>query len=80
MRASEDQVKLRSLLESAVQVSVAAGSDRAFADFAELLSRLTDAWPAAAPFCKLVVLRLCEELEATKTRPFWGVLNRLRAQ
>ncbi|MEJ7843448.1 MAG: hypothetical protein WKF95_16920 [Rubrobacter sp.] len=79
VRASEDQVELRSLLESAVHVSAAAGGERTFADFAELLSRLTDAWPAAAPFCKLVVLRLCEELEAPKIGPFWGVLNRLRA-
>lgn len=79
-RAGEEQVELRSLLESAVHVSAAAGNGQAFVDFAELLSRFTDAWPAAAPFCKLVVLRLCEELEASKTRPFWSVLNRLRAQ
>lgn len=80
VRASEDQIELRSLLDSAVHVSAAAGGDQAFADFAELLSRLTDAWPPAAPFCKLVVLRLCEELESPKTKPFWGLLNRLRAQ
>lgn len=80
VRASKDQIELRSLLDSAVHVSAAAGGDQAFADFAELLSRLTDAWPPAAPFCKLVVLRLCEELEAPKTKPFWGLLNRLRAQ
>lgn len=79
-RATENQVEIRALLESAVHISAAAGDNRAFADFAELLSRLTDAWPATAPFCKLVVLRLCEELEASKTRPFWGLLNRLRAR
>jgi hypothetical protein len=80
VRALEQQKELRSLIESAVHLSAAVEGDGAFADFADLLSRLTDAWPAAAPFCKLVILRLCEELEATKSRPFWGVLNRLRTQ
>jgi hypothetical protein len=54
--------------------------DAAFADFADLLSRLTEAWSAAATYNKLVAMRMCEELEATKIRPFWRVLNRLRAR
>ena len=29
---------------------------------------------------KLVALRMCEELDATTIKPFWRVLNRLRAQ
>jgi tetratricopeptide (TPR) repeat protein len=80
VRAPEQQAELRSLIESAVHLSAAVEGDGAFADFADLLSRLTDAWPAAAAYNKLVALRMCEELEAAKIRPFWRVLSRLRAQ
>jgi hypothetical protein len=80
VRAPEQQAELRALIESAVHVSSAVKDERAFADFADLMSRLTDAWPATATFNKLVALRLCEELEAAKIRRFWPVLNRLRAQ
>lgn len=80
VRTPEQQTELRSLLDSSVHVSAAVEGDGAFADFADLLSALSDAWPAAAAFNKLVALRMCEELEAAKIRPFWGVLNRLRAQ
>jgi hypothetical protein len=79
VRTPEQQKELRPLIESAVYLSAAVEGDGAFADFADLLSRLTDAWPAAA-YNKLVVLRMCKELESAKIRPFWGVLNRLRAQ
>jgi hypothetical protein len=80
VRAPEQQAELRYLIECAVHISSAVEDDGVFADFADLLSRLTDAWPAAAPFCKLMASRLCEELEVTKIRPYWRVLNRLRAQ
>jgi hypothetical protein len=80
VRVPEQQTELRALIESAVHVSSAVEGGRAFADFADLLWRLTNAWPAAATFNKLVALRLCEELEVTKIRPLWPVLNRLRAQ
>lgn len=80
VRPPEQQTELRSLIESSVHVSAAVEGDGALADLADQLSRLTDMWPAAAPFCKLVALRLCEELEAPKIRPFWRVLNRSRAR
>jgi hypothetical protein len=78
--AFDEQRELRHLMDSAVHLSAAIEGDGAFAEFAELLSRLTEAWPATVPFCKLVVMRLCEQLDPQKARPFWRVLVRLRAQ
>ncbi len=63
-----------------MHLSAAVEGGAAFADFADLLSRLTEAWPAAAIYNKLVAMRMCEELEATKTTAFWRLLNRLRAR
>ena len=62
-----------------MHISVAAGGDKAFVDFAEMLSQSADVWPATATFCKLVAARLCEDLEPPKSRPFWSVLNRFKA-
>jgi hypothetical protein len=80
VHAPGQQAELSAVIESAVHVSSAVRGERAYTEFANLLSELTDAWPGAAAFNKLVILRLCEELEAAKIKPFWRVLNRLRAQ
>lgn len=76
-RGQKEQVYL---VESALHLAVAAEpSADVYSEFAEILTRLTDAWPATAELCKGIVQRLLEELPLVQGRHFRTLLLRLRS-
>jgi hypothetical protein len=69
------------LLESALNVCIdpTRPARDSMAEFARLLTELSEALPSAIPAFRSIVQRLCEDLPSSVGEPLWSLLVRLRA-